>query len=142
MFLIASLSIACSTLEGEWDGTMKCEDGGTWPAEFNIAQNEYGDTEFEGTVTNALTCRQDNNPETEDIECDFVMRGTVSPTQQSGEQDLLMRVDSCSAEGGAFGSTGFGCEDPRLAEWNGRRTIKIIHETSGDIDCKINLERQ
>lgn len=143
MFLIASLSIACSTLEGEWDGTMKCKEiEGSWDASFDIAQNEYGDTEFEGTVTDALTCRHDNDAETEDIVCDFKMVGTVEPTEQAGEQDLDMRVSSCTADGGVFGSIGFGCEDPEVAEWDGRKTIEFIYETSGASACKIELTRQ
>ena len=142
MFLFLSLTSACSTLEGEWEGDMECEDGGDWKANFDIAKNEYGDTEFSVTVENALTCRQDNNPETEDIPCDFIMTGTVEPEGGSGEQDLDMRIDHCSADAGILGSTGFGCEDPEVAEWDGHKSIKIIHETSGDIACRIKLERQ
>ena len=100
MYLFVGLTTACSTLEGEWDGTMVCEDGGPWPAQFDIEKNEYGDTEFEGGVKRALSCRQDNDPNTNDIECDFVMVGTVEPAGGSGEQNLDMRIDYCSADAG------------------------------------------
>jgi hypothetical protein len=154
MFLFLSLTSACSTLEGTWTGNMKCQDGGNWDAEFDIAKNEYGDTEFSGTVENALTCRQDNNPETEDIPCDFIMTGTVEPTGKyprdpetgrkikDANHILDMRIDHCSADAGILGSTGFGCEDPYVAEWDDRRDITIEHETSGDIACQIKLKRQ
>ncbi len=159
MFLFLSLTSACSTLEGEWTGTMKCERENpadevvTWDAVFDIAKNEYGDTEFSGTVEEALTCRQDNNPETEDIPCDFIMTGTVEPTGKYPRDEagrkikdakhiLDMSIDHCSADAGILGSTGFGCEDPYLAEWDDRRDITIEHETSGAIACQIKLERQ
>ena len=125
LFLVASLTTACSTLEGEWAGDMVCEDGAEkWPANFGIAKNEYGDTEFEGVVKGALSCRQDNDPDTDDIACDFIMVGTVEPSGGSGQQDLDMRIDYCSADAGLLGSTGYGCENPEVAEWNGKQSIK------------------
>lgn len=144
LFLFASLTTACSTLEGEWAGDMICQDDPkiSWDANFTIEKNEYGDTEFEGEVTGALSCLQDNDSDTDDIACDFIMVGTVEPLGGSGQQDLDMRIDYCSADAGILGSTGYGCENPEVAEWNGRKSIKIIHQTSGDIDCKITLDRQ
>lgn len=142
LFLTTTVFTACSTIEGQWEGSMLCEDAGPWAAEFTIEKNEYGDTEFDGTVIDALDCRQDNDPETPDVPCDFKMFGTVEPANGSGTRNLDMRIDYCAADAGALGSTGYGCENPELAEWDGRRSIKIVHQTSGDIACKIDLDRQ
>ena len=138
----AALFTACSTIEGDWEGSMECEDDGPWPAQFQIEKNEYGDTEFEGTVTGALSCRHDNDSSTDDVPCDFIMVGTVEPESGTGLRNLDMRIDYCAADAGDLGTTGYGCENPEVAEWDGKRSIKIIHETSGDIACKFKLERK
>ena len=64
------------------------------------------------------------------------------PANGTGTRDLDMRIDYCAADAGPLGSTGYGCENPELAEWDGRRSITIVHQTSGDIACKIDLDRQ
>ena len=140
LMISLSLATACSGIEGDWAGDMKCEDGGKWPADFTIEMNEFGDTEFEGRVTGAIPCRQDNDDETADIECDFLMVGTIGTAVKNKEGGVTLRVDSCTADGGPFGSIGVGCEDPKTT-WEGS-SLEIDHETSGDILCRIDLERQ
>ena len=140
LMIFLTLATACSGIEGDWSGEMKCEDGRKGPAEFTIEMNEFGDTEFEGRMSNALTCRQDNDDTTDDIECDFLMVGTIGSAEPNKNGGVILRVDSCTADGGPLGSIGFGCEDPKTT-WEGR-TLKIDHQTSGDVLCRIELERE
>lgn len=140
LMISLALATACSGIEGDWSGNMKCEDGRKGPAEFTIEMNEFGDTEFEGRVSNALTCRQDNDDTTDDIECDFVMVGTIGAAEPNKDGGVILRVDSCTADGGQSGSVGFGCEDPETT-WEGR-SLTIDHQTSGDVLCRIELERE
>jgi len=141
LMISLTLASACSGIEGDWSGQMKCEDGGKSSAEFTIEMNEFGDTEFEGTMSDALSCRQDNDNATDDIECDFVMVGTIGAVERIKEGGVVLRVDSCTADGGPFGSIGFGCEDPKTT-WLRDGSLRIDHETSGDILCRIELERK
>jgi hypothetical protein len=152
LMISLTLAGACSGIEGDWSGQMKCEDGGKWPAEFTIEMNEFGDTEFEGRMSAALTCRQDNDDDTDDIECDFLMIGTIGDVERDKEGGVILRVDSCTADGGPFGSIGVGCEDPKTTWFEDRSfsdehkvpvgTLRIDHQTSGDILCRIELDRQ
>lgn len=141
LMISLTLASACSGIEGDWSGQMKCENGGKWPADFTIEMNEFGDTEFEGRVSAALTCRQDNDDETDDIECDFLMEGTIGTVERNKEGGVMLRVDSCTADGGPFGSIRFGCEDPKTT-WKDDGSLEIDHQTSGDILCRIELDRQ
>jgi hypothetical protein len=149
LMISLALATACSGIEGDWSGEMKCkdmgsnqfvDDGESPSADFNIEMNEFGDTEFEGRMSNALTCRQDNDDTTDDIKCDFVMVGTIGSAERNIDGGVILRVDSCTADGGELGSIGFGCEDPTTT-WEGR-SLKIDHQTSGDVLCRIELERQ
>ena len=149
-FLVLMFSMACFTgcasLDGDWSGEMECRstDGEieAWKSEFVVEKNEYEETVFTGTVIEALECTADGDQE---ISCDFVMEGYLHPRKPSGKQRVDVDVDRCIADGGMSGSTGFGCEDPTWAEWDGRNEFKIgsaeIPLSVGDDSCMIVLGR-
>ena len=138
--LVLILSTGCGGLEGDWEGNMQCNDAEQkWPAKFTIQQNEYDETAFEGAVGGALPCTSDGG---EDLDCNFLMSGIIYKSKPSGSQKLDIDMESCEADGGFQGSIGFGCEDPESAQWDGGKTLKIDHQTSGDVLCRISLERQ
>ena len=142
-FVVLTLAISCftgcSTLEGEWGGKMKCETGGNWEADFTIEKNQFEETVFDGLIAGAVPCTADGD---EIIACNFLMEGYIRQSKPSGEQRLDVDIDRCEADGGENGSIGFGCEDPYKSQWDGRNEIEMFHETSGDVACKIELERQ
>jgi hypothetical protein len=149
-FLVLMISLACFTgcasLEGDWSGEMACRNAegevADWGADFTVEKNEYEETVFLGTVTEALPCTADGDDQ---INCDFVMEGYLHPSKPSGKQRIDVDVDRCVADGGLRGSTGFGCEDPTWAQWDGRNEFKIGSSdapiTVGDDSCFIVLER-
>ena len=111
-------SAGCGGIQGDWKGDMQCEDGEQkWPEQFSIQQNEFDETAFKGVVGGALPCTTDAG---DDYDCNFVMSGTIYKSKPSG----------------------FGCEDPERANWDGGKNIEIDHQTSGDVLCRISLERQ
>ena len=129
----------CGGLEGDWKGSMLCEDGGKWPAKFKIQQNEFDETAFQGAVGGALPCVAGDGTE---LACNFLMDGIIYKSKPSGAQDLDIDMQQCEADGGADGSIGFGCEDPERAKWDGGKGLEIDHQTSGDVLCRITLERE
>ena len=133
-------SVGCGGLEGDWEGSMQCNDAQQkWPAQFTIQQNEFDETAFEGVVGGALPCATDVGDE---YDCNFLMSGIIYKEKPSGSQSLDVDMEQCEADGGVQGSIGFGCEDPERANWDGRKNIEIDHQTSGDVLCRISLERQ
>ena len=143
-FIISTLALVffagCGGIEGDWEGNMQCEDSRqTWPADFTIQQNEFDETAFEGVVGGAIPCITDAG---EEYNCNFVVSGIIYKSKPSGSQSLDIDMEECEADGGVQGSIGFGCEDPERAQWDGGKSIEIDHQTSGDVLCRISLERE
>lgn len=133
-------SVGCGGIQGDWEGNMQCDDAAQkWPARFTIVQNEFDETAFQGAVGGAIPCTTDAG---EDYDCNFVMSGIIYKSKPSGSQSLDIDMEECEADGGSEGSIGFGCEDPERANWDGRKSIEIDHQTSGNVLCRISLERQ
>ena len=138
--LVLAFSVGCGGLEGDWEGDMQCNDADQkWPADFTIQQNEFDETAFEGVIGGALPCSTDDE---ENLLCNFLMSGIIYKSKPSGAQQLDIDMEQCEADGGNRGSIGFGCEDPENAKWDGGKVLKIDHQTSGNVLCRISLERK
>ena len=128
----------CGGLQGDWEGAMVCGQD-SWKAVFEISNNEYDETTIEGGVIGALPCSRDGD---DSFDCNFMMSGIIYQSSPSGEQSLDIDMESCKADGGIEGSIGFACEDPENAEWDGRKNIRFLHQTTGGLACTVELERQ
>ena len=123
IFFLPILSIGCTSLSGDWQGEITCEESEPVDIGFTLEQ-------LEGQIYGG-----DGEAGDQGAECELLFTVEIEKEQLTGDQDLDISFSDCTVVcGGA--SESLACGDADGGNWDGEDTISW-----GEDNCDIELTR-